>query len=207
MCWHCKEPGHLRLYYWSNYPGTFLFQYQILQRRHNERDGVSNYRRLDCLLNRLFWRRPKKTSKLCVTGFYDWNPPVTSGFPSQRASNAENDSIWWCHHENDWYHINSWYFWSKIVYGNIAYLDIIQASDTIYHQFLRMYNSTAKRVCTFSGLLIIGYYLQVYSNGKLALDSLTLNMYEGQILSFLGHNGAGKTTTMYVWRINSQSFG
>eukprot|EP01135_Chromosphaera_perkinsii_P011449 Nk52_evm25s2402 gene=Nk52_evmTU25s2402 len=29
-----------------------------------------------------------------------------------------------------------------------------------------------------------------------AVDDLSLNMYEGQITSFLGHNGAGKTTTM-----------
>ena len=28
-----------------------------LQWRHDERDGVSNHRRLDGLLNRLFWRR------------------------------------------------------------------------------------------------------------------------------------------------------
>ena len=35
-----------------------------LQWRHNERDAVSNHRRLDCLLNRLFSRRSKKTSKL-----------------------------------------------------------------------------------------------------------------------------------------------
>ena len=35
-----------------------------LQWRHNERDGVSNHRRLDCLLNRLFRRWSKKTSKL-----------------------------------------------------------------------------------------------------------------------------------------------
>ena len=38
-----------------------------LQWRHNELDGVSNHR-LDCLLNRLFRRRSKKTSKLRVTG-------------------------------------------------------------------------------------------------------------------------------------------
>lgn len=38
---------------------------------------------------------------------------------------------------------------------------------------------------------------KVYSNGnKLAVDNLTINFYEGQITSFLGHNGAGKTTTM-----------
>ena len=37
---------------------------------------------------------------------------------------------------------------------------------------------------------------KVYSNGKVALEDLNLNFYEGQITSFLGHNGAGKTTTM-----------
>ena len=44
---------------------------------YNERDCVSNHRRLDCLLNRWFRRRSKKTSKLLVTGLCDGNPPVT----------------------------------------------------------------------------------------------------------------------------------
>ncbi|KAK7488493.1 hypothetical protein BaRGS_00020278 [Batillaria attramentaria] len=40
---------------------------------------------------------------------------------------------------------------------------------------------------------------KVYSSGKkLAVDDLTINFYEGQITSFLGHNGAGKTTTMSI---------
>ena len=39
-----------------------------LQRRHNGRGSVSNHQPHDCLLNRLFRRRSKKTSKLCVTG-------------------------------------------------------------------------------------------------------------------------------------------
>ena len=64
------------------------FKGTSLQSRHNECDGVSNHRRLDCLLNRLFRRRSKKTSKLSVTGLCEGNPPVTDGFPSQRASNA-----------------------------------------------------------------------------------------------------------------------
>ena len=36
--------------------------------RHNERDGVSNHQPHDCLLNGLFRRRSKKTSKLRVSG-------------------------------------------------------------------------------------------------------------------------------------------
>ena len=51
------------------------------------------------LLNRLFRRRSKKTSKLCVTGLCAGNSPVTGEFPAQRASNADNGSIWWHHHE------------------------------------------------------------------------------------------------------------
>ena len=56
-----------------------------LQWRQNERDGVSNNRRLDCLLNRLFRRRLKKTSKLRVTALCEGNSPVTGEFPAQRA--------------------------------------------------------------------------------------------------------------------------
>ena len=44
-------------------------------------------------------RRSKKTSKLRVTGLCEENPLVTGGFPSQRASNAENVPIWWRHHD------------------------------------------------------------------------------------------------------------
>ena len=40
----------------------------------------------------------KKTSKLRDTGLCKGNSPVTGGFPSQKASNAKNVSIWWRHH-------------------------------------------------------------------------------------------------------------
>ena len=43
-------------------------------------------------------RRWNKTSKLRVTGLCAGNSPVTSEFSTQRASNAENVSIWWRHH-------------------------------------------------------------------------------------------------------------
>ena len=73
-----------------------------LQWRHNEHDGVLNHGRLDCLFNRLFRRRSKKTSKLRVNGLCVGNSPVTSEIPAQRASNAENVSIWWRHHVTNW---------------------------------------------------------------------------------------------------------
>ena len=69
-----------------------------LQWRHDGHDGVSNHQRHDCLFNCLFRRRSKKTSKLRVTGICAGNSPVTGEFPAQRASNAENVSIWWRHH-------------------------------------------------------------------------------------------------------------
>ena len=44
-----------------------------LQWRHNERDCVSNHRRVDCTLNRLLRCRSKKTSKFGVTGLCEGN--------------------------------------------------------------------------------------------------------------------------------------
>ena len=68
--------------------------------RHNYHNGVSNHQPRDCLLNLLFKRRSKKTSKLRVTGLCVGNSPITGEFPAQRASNAENVSIWWRHDSN-----------------------------------------------------------------------------------------------------------
>ena len=71
---------------------------QSVHLRHNGRDGVSNHQPHDCLLNHLFRRKSKKTSKLCVTGLCAGNSPGIGEFPAQMASNAENISIWWRHH-------------------------------------------------------------------------------------------------------------
>ena len=63
-------------------------------------NDVSNLQRLHCLINCWFRRRWKKTSKLRVTGLCAGNSPVAGEFPAQKASNAENVSIWWRHHEH-----------------------------------------------------------------------------------------------------------
>ena len=57
-----------------------------LQWRHNGRNTVSDHQPYDCLLNRLFRRRSKKTSKLRVTGLCAVNSPGTGEFPAQMAS-------------------------------------------------------------------------------------------------------------------------
>ena len=71
---------------------------RALRWRHNGHDNVSNHQPHHRLLNRLFRRRSKKTSKLRVTGLCVGNSPGTGEFPAQMASNAENVSIWWRHH-------------------------------------------------------------------------------------------------------------
>ena len=70
-----------------------------LQWRHNEHNRVPNHQPHDCLLNRLFRRRSKKTSKLRVTGLCAGNSSETGQFPAQMGSNAEmfpfDDVIVW----------------------------------------------------------------------------------------------------------------
>ena len=85
----CYKP---LLYAQLGWPG------KSLQWRYNECNGVSNHQHLSCSLNHLFRRRSKKTSKLRVTCLCGGNSLVTDEFPTQRASNVENVSMWWCHH-------------------------------------------------------------------------------------------------------------
>ena len=68
--------------------------------RHNGHGGVSNHQPHDCLLNGLFRRISKKTSKLRVTGLCE------ARIGAQMASNAENVSIWLRHYEH-WLKKNS----------------------------------------------------------------------------------------------------
>ena len=97
------------------------FQVSALQWRHNERDFVSNHRRLKCLLNCRFRWRSKKTPNLRVAGLWAGNSPVTGQFPAQMASNAENGSIWWRHHEGLYGRnrdtkadVTTWYLWCVV---------------------------------------------------------------------------------------------
>ena len=94
---------------YSSYPAMVRQQcIRTLRWRHNRCDSVSNHQPHHCLLNRLFRRRSKKTSKLRVTGLCAANSPGTGEFSAQMASNAENVSIWWRHHVCCWSELYSW---------------------------------------------------------------------------------------------------
>ena len=90
----------------GNYHTGWLQGDTSLQWRHIRHDGVWNHQPQDCLLNRLFRRRSKKTSKLLVTGFvrgiHRW--PVNSPHkgPVTRKMFPFDDVIlywtWKCHH-------------------------------------------------------------------------------------------------------------
>ena len=88
----CKKCFHLMTSSWT------------LQWCHNGHDGISNHQPNDCLLV-----YSGQWKKLRVTGLCEGNPLVTSGFPSQRASNAEKcveyshgsvsqPCVMWLHH-------------------------------------------------------------------------------------------------------------
>ena len=66
-------------------PGCSLMGEELmlvtLRWRHNDHDSVSNHQPHGCLLNRLFRRRSKKTSKLRVTGLCAGNSPVPVNSP------------------------------------------------------------------------------------------------------------------------------
>ena len=82
----------------TNWRKWYINRACSLRWRHNDHAGVSNHQPHGCLLNRLFRRKPKKTSKLRVNGLCAGNSPGTGEFPAQMASYAENVSIWWRHH-------------------------------------------------------------------------------------------------------------
>ena len=121
---HC-EPGHVipssRIWEGDNDHGCWRGGHvgasrtcttlMSLQWRHNDLDGVSNHQPHACLLNRLFRRRSKKTSKLCVTGLCEGNSPVTGEFHKgpvarkmlpfddvimTRVWERDYDHGWWC---------------------------------------------------------------------------------------------------------------
>ena len=114
-----------------------------LQWLHNERNGISNYQPLNCLLNRLFKAQIKQTSKPHVTGLCEGNSQVTGEFPAQKASNAENVSIWW--HDHVYNH-------TSIVQGSS--IEQNYQNHKIYDAMLQVF-CIAYRLWCYSGILLL----------------------------------------------------
>ena len=95
-----------------------------LRWRHNGLNSVSNHQPHDCVLNRLFRRRSKKTSKLGVTGLC-----------AQRASSAENVTIWWRHHALLIRNKGKMHFWCPP-------LLIFENARPCHEKFVNTFNST-----------------------------------------------------------------
>ena len=71
----------------------FQWKFNPFLWRHNRRDGVSNLQPDECLLNRSFRRRSKKTSKLRVTGLCAGNSPEPVNFTTQNKLFPFDDVI------------------------------------------------------------------------------------------------------------------
>ena len=85
----------LRHYYTHRCLSTKRCKAATLQWRHNERDSVSNHQPHQCLLIVYSSADHRKHQSSASLAFV--RGPVNS--PHKFASNAENVSIWWRHHE------------------------------------------------------------------------------------------------------------
>uniref|UniRef100_A0A336MK43 CSON001010 protein n=1 Tax=Culicoides sonorensis TaxID=179676 RepID=A0A336MK43_CULSO len=90
-----------------------------------------------------------------------------------------------------WYFLFTKSFWCK---GSSVRSDHID-DDTFRISELKLHNMEPDPLDKEAGIQIKNLR-KVYSNKKVAVKGLRLNMYEDQITVLLGHNGAGKTTTM-----------
>ena len=146
---------------------------QAITRRRNGHDSVSNHQPHDCLLNRLFRRRSKKTSKLRVTGVWAGNSPGTGEFRAQ-TSNAENVSIWWRHHaEPTIFMLNLQYSLQQYPILLTPYwfqLMNITSKPTVLHI---MYNRREKTIPQIAKILLSDIYIIVSYD---ACDSILLLM-------------------------------
>ena len=126
-----------------------------LQWRHYERDGVSNYKPHDCLLNHLLRRRTKKTYKFRVTGLCAGNSLVTGEFPAQMASNAENVSIWWRHHVLS---VSIWVGSARFDHNTVFYMLQFNQKIPMYHQTKAL--NISQNTWKYISHEVAGFYVQ-----------------------------------------------
>ena len=92
----------------------------------------------------------KKTSQLRVTGLCAGNSPVTGEFHAQRASDVENVSIWWRHHDIGGSQSQGTHLLTKIIQTCIGIRTWISDYSHIKH-----WDLIARPFSNLNGLLII----------------------------------------------------
>ena len=97
------------------------------------------------------------------------NAPVTGEFPAQRASNAENASIWWRHHEHKYFV----HFFLGVYYSFIFYLSVsVPLFMYLYTWRLRTDGGVVKDENDFK--------LQIHMYSWLISSDRTLYVYEAE---------------------------
>ncbi|GFR59381.1 ATP-binding cassette sub-family A member 1 [Elysia marginata] len=89
----------------------------------------------------------------------------------------------------------SYWTGAKAVARNISVYD---RQTSMTHYYGRRGSYERHKIRTKIGVAVRDLTKLYKGADKPAVDKLSLNFYEGQITSFLGHNGAGKTTTLTI---------
>ena len=102
-----RTSGRKRRYFFLIFRAINYLISHSLHWRHNDHGGVSNHQPHDCLLNRLFSRRSKKTSKLRVTGLCAGKSPgpVISphkGTVRRKMFSFDDVIVWVIFTNHDW---------------------------------------------------------------------------------------------------------
>ena len=148
--------------------------YWSLQWCHNEHDDISNHMRFDCLLSHLFRCRSKKISKLHVIGLCEGNSPVTGKFPTQRASIADNVSIWWRH--------DQYLLLTMPGLEPIWHQDICNHHNDLHHKFERQYQGNPYGFCMNIGHKVHIWTLYEYRSQS-SLCGTTLSPFDITVTS------------------------
>ena len=107
-------------------PTTLTASINIITVMPHEHHGITKHWQLDCLFNNLL--------RITILALCERKPPVTGGFPSQGASNAESISMLWHHHGgNNHLHIYQCYSsnWNKFDFHNCLHTNFLILSILI----------------------------------------------------------------------------